>query len=178
MENPIFNRTRQNAITLPQVEHTKISQRLHLLRHRQTLLIIDGRLLGLAAILALVLLLLAQIALERDQHQLHPGAVVRDLAHPLALHVLQRVRRVDAEAQHDGVRVVVRQRAQAVEFFLPGRVPERELDVRVVDEDVVDVVFEDGRFAWGRKSEGVGSCYWFEQRFIARLGSAYYTVGK
>ena len=30
---------------------------------------------------------------------------------------------------------------------MSGGVPERELDVRVVDEDVVDVVFEDGGFA-------------------------------
>jgi len=45
------------------------------------------------------------------------------------------------------VRVVVGEGAQPVEFFLPGGVPEGELDVHVVDEDVVDVVFEDGWFA-------------------------------
>ena len=45
------------------------------------------------------------------------------------------------------MRVVVGEGSQPVEFFLPGGVPERELDVDVVDEDVMDVVFEDGGFA-------------------------------
>jgi hypothetical protein len=45
------------------------------------------------------------------------------------------------------VGVVVGEGAQAVEFFLAGGVPEGELHVDVVDEDVVDVVFEDGGFA-------------------------------
>ena len=43
--------------------------------------------------------------------------------------------------------VVVGKRSQTVEFFLSGCVPEREFDVDIVDEDVVDVVFEDGWFA-------------------------------
>lgn len=37
--------------------------------------------------------------------------------------------------------VIVGEGAEPVEFFLAGRVPEGELDVGVVDEDVVDVVF-------------------------------------
>lgn len=41
------------------------------------------------------------------------------------------------EAEHDGVRVVVGEGAQAVEFLLTGRVPETQLDVCVVDEDVL-----------------------------------------
>ena len=45
--------------------------------------------------------------------------------------------------------VIVRQGAQAVEFFLAGCVPEGEFDVDVVDEDVVDVVFKDGGFVDG-----------------------------
>ena len=34
---------------------------------------------------------------------------------------------------------------------MAGGIPERELDVGVVDEDVVDVVLEDGRLAGGRR---------------------------
>ena len=40
--------------------------------------------------------------------------------------------------------IIIAQTPQSIEFFLAGRVPERELNVCVVDEDVVDVVFEDG----------------------------------
>ena len=53
------------------------------------------------------------------------------------------------------MRVVVGEGAQPVEFFLPGRVPERELDVDIVDEDVVDVIFltrglvADATHCWG-----------------------------
>ena len=46
-----------------------------------------------------------------------------------------------AEAEHDGVGIIVGQGAQTVEFFLAGRVPEGEFYVNIVDEDVVDIVF-------------------------------------
>ena len=52
------------------------------------------------------------------------------------------------------MRVIVGEGSQSVEFFLSGGVPERELDVHVVNEDVVDVVLEDGWFA-GRMLETV-----------------------
>lgn len=38
---------------------------------------------------------------------------------------------------------------------MPGCVPERELDVDVVDEDVMDVVLEDGGFAAGKLDRSV-----------------------
>ena len=47
--------------------------------------------------------------------------------------------------------VIIRKRAQAVEFFLAGSIPEGQLDVNVIDEDVVDVVFKDGGLVHGRK---------------------------
>jgi hypothetical protein len=67
------------------------------------------------------------------------------------------------------VGVVVGEGAQAVEFFLAGRVPEGELDVDVVDEDVVDVVFEDGGFA--AEMERLGFCDrgWEEEEWRERL---------
>jgi len=86
---------------------TKVSQRLDLLGHRQTLLIIDHRPLWFPPIFLIIFLLLPQIALQRYQDELHPGAILRDLAHPFTFHVLERVGRVNAEAEHDGVGIIV-----------------------------------------------------------------------
>ena len=47
--------------------------------------------------------------------------------------------------------IVIRKRAQAVEFFLASGVPEGELDVDIVDENVMDVVFKDGGLVYRRK---------------------------
>ena len=46
-----------------------------------------------------------------------------------------------AETEHDGVRVIVRQRAQSIEFFLPSSIPEGQFNVHIVDKDVVYIVF-------------------------------------
>lgn len=40
------------------------------------------------------------------------------------------------EAEHDSVRVIVAERAQPVELFLPGCVPQTKLYMCVVDVDV------------------------------------------
>ncbi len=50
--------------------------------------------------------------------------------------IVEGVLGFDAEAEHDGVCVVVREGTEAVEFFLACCVPEGELDVHVVYEDV------------------------------------------
>ena len=47
--------------------------------------------------------------------------------------------------------VVIREGAQPVEFLLAGGVPKGKLDVDIVDEDVVDVVFKDGRLVYSRE---------------------------
>jgi hypothetical protein len=47
------------------------------------------------------------------------------------------------------VGVVVGEGAESIEFFLTGCVPEGEFNVDIVDEYVVDVVFEDGWFVDG-----------------------------
>ena len=47
--------------------------------------------------------------------------------------------------------VIIRKGAQAVKLLLAGGVPEGEFDVDIIDEDVVDIVFEDGRLVDGRK---------------------------
>lgn len=62
----------------------------------------------------------------------------------LLLHVVERIGRVDGEANKDDVRVGVGERAKAVVIFLASSIPEGELDVLAVDLDVGDVVLEDG----------------------------------
>jgi hypothetical protein len=94
-------------------------------------------LLSVGAVGGLLLLaLLAQIALEGDEDELCALAVLGDLGDPFGLDVLEGVLRVYAEAEHDGVGVVVGEGAEAVEFFLAGGVPQGEFDMGAVDEDV------------------------------------------
>lgn len=59
--------------------------------------------------------------------------------------VVQRIRRVDGEADQDDVRVRVGQRAQTVVVLLTGGIPQRQLDMLAIDLDIGDVVLEDGR---------------------------------
>lgn len=60
--------------------------------------------------------------------------------------ILERVRAVDCEADKDQVRLGVRERPQAIVFFLSGGVPEREFDGLTGRRVgwVGDIVFEDG----------------------------------
>jgi hypothetical protein len=66
-----------------------------------------------------------------------------------------------AEAEHNGVGIIVGQGAQTVEFFLAGRVPEGKFYVDIVDEDVVDIIFwvasaldEVWECSWGDTKDG------------------------
>jgi hypothetical protein len=82
--------------------------------------------------------------------EIHCSAVSRCVPHwadrtHLLLNVVERVGRVDGEADEDDVRVGVAERAQAVVVLLAGRVPQRKLDVFAVDLDVRDVVLEHRR---------------------------------
>lgn len=118
----------------------QIPQRTDPPRNLETLVVGDHiLLLPLLCARRLALLLgavLAEVAFQRNEHELDALAVLGDLADPFRFDVLERVFRVDAEAEHDGVRVVVGERAESVEFFLAGGVPEREFDVDIVHEDV------------------------------------------
>lgn len=53
------------------------------------------------------------------------------------------------KTEHDRLRIVIAQRPQPVEFLLTCRVPERQLHVYVVHEDIVHVVLEYCRFVDG-----------------------------
>lgn len=60
----------------------------------------------------------------------------------LLLDVVERVGRVNGEANEDDVRVRVGERAQTVVIFLACGIPEGELNVLAVDLYVGDIVFE------------------------------------
>lgn len=63
----------------------------------------------------------------------------------LLLDVVERVRRVDSEADQDDVRVGVGQRAQPVVILLASGIPQGQLDVLAIDLDIRDIVLKDGR---------------------------------
>jgi hypothetical protein len=62
----------------------------------------------------------------------------------LLLDVVERVGRIDSEANQDYVRVRVGERAEAVVIFLTSSIPEGELDVLAINLNVGDIVLEDG----------------------------------
>lgn len=61
---------------------------------------------------------------------------MQDFGDPLLLHVVERVGRVDGEADENDVRVGVRQGAETVVVLLTGGIPERELNSLTIDDDV------------------------------------------
>jgi hypothetical protein len=73
------------------------------------------------------------------------GAAAGEQMTYLLKNVVQRVRRVDSEANQDDVRVGVGEGSETVIIFLSSRIPQGQLDVLVVDLDIGDVVLEDGR---------------------------------
>lgn len=85
---------------------TKIPQSLDLFCHSKTLLVINARLLWFCA-LGIVVFALPKITLQCDQHELNVGTVLGDLSDPLCLHVLEGFWRVDGEAQHDGMGIII-----------------------------------------------------------------------
>lgn len=60
----------------------------------------------------------------------------------LLLDVVERVGRIDREADQDNVRIGVGKRTQAVIILLAGRIPKGELYMLTVNLDVGNVVFE------------------------------------
>ena len=65
------------------------------------------------------------------------------------LNVLERVWRVDAEANKNDVGFRVGQRPQTFVVFLPGRIPQRKLYGAAIDLAICDIVFKDGRYVVG-----------------------------
>lgn len=69
---------------------------------------------------------------------------MKDLGDPLLLDVVERIGRVDGEADEDNVRVGVGEGTESVVVFLSGGIPKGELDALAIDHDVGNVVLEDG----------------------------------
>jgi len=65
--------------------------------------------------------------------------------------------RAYTEAKHNRMCIVIAETSQPVKFLLPGCVPEAELNMRVVEEDVVDVVLEDSRLVHRWEIAGTSS---------------------
>lgn len=62
----------------------------------------------------------------------------------LLLDIVQRVGRVDREADQNDVGIGVREGAETVVVLLTSRIPERQLDMLAINLDVGDVVLEHG----------------------------------
>jgi len=90
-------------------------------------------------------LIVSQVLLAGNQENGETTAEVLDLGEPLLLNVLERVGRVDGEADENHMRVRVRERAETVIILLAGGIPKSELDVLAVDLNIGNVVLKDGR---------------------------------
>ena len=123
----------------------------------------------------------AQVRLGADENDRDTRRVVLNLRPPLALNIVKRVLRDDAEADEEDVRLRVRQRAQAIVVLLACSIPQTQVDGLAIDHHVGRVyssatasrvcvspqsharqtqhgqltVVEDGRNVFAR--EGVGS---------------------
>lgn len=63
----------------------------------------------------------------------------------LLLDVLERIWRVDREADQDDVRIGVRERSETIVILLASGIPQGQLDVLAIDLDIGDVILENGR---------------------------------
>lgn len=128
----------RRALQVPQRANPFCNLQTLLVRNQLLLLLppSDGLLWCPVFLLLCLVIVLPQVAFQGDQDELDARAVVGDLAHPLGFDVLERVAGVDGEAEHDCVGVVVGEGAQAVELLLARGVPEGELDVDIVYEDI------------------------------------------
>ena len=62
--------------------------------------------------------LLSKIAFQGDEDELHPLTVLCDFTNPFRFDVFEGIFRIDAEAEHYRVRVIVGERTKSIEFFL------------------------------------------------------------
>ena len=121
----------------------EVTNGTNLLGNSHTLLSRDGALAGLAQLLD-NLGIVTKILLASNEDDRKVLAEVKHLGNPLLLDVVERVGRVDSEADEDNVRVRVRERTQTVVVFLTGGIPEGKLHMAAIDLDIGNVVLEDG----------------------------------
>jgi len=94
----------------------------------------------------------AQVALGADQDEWYAWCMVLDLREPLRLHIVERVRRNDREADQKHIRLRVREWAKTVVVLLPGGVPQAQVDGFAINHHVGTVVVEHGRDVLARES--------------------------
>jgi hypothetical protein len=113
----------------------------NLLANLLTLLGRNGLLARLTELL-LNLGVVSQILLATDEDDGETLAEVKNFRDPLLLDVVERIGRVDSEADQDNVRIGVRKRSETIVVFLASRIPKGQLDVLSIDLNVGDVVLE------------------------------------
>lgn len=89
----------------------------------------------------------------------------------LLLHVVERIGRVDGEADQDNMRIGIRERAETVVIFLASSIPKGKLDVFTINLDIGDVVLKDGGdidLCGARMSVGV--LWWVAVGVLLRSG--------
>lgn len=87
----------------------------------------------------------SEILLATNKNDRKTLAEVKNLGNPLLLDVVERVGRVNREADEDHVGIGVGKRAETIVVFLASRIPKGQLNVFAINLNVGDVVFEDGR---------------------------------
>jgi hypothetical protein len=111
------------------------------------------------------------------QHAIHIAAITecKERITDLLLYVIQRIRRVDGEADEDDMGIGVAEGSETIIVFLAGRIPESELDVFAIDFDIGDVVLKDSRdidlyqskvSGWRSEYLGVRGWWWIWGRDI------------
>jgi len=71
-----------------------------------------------------------------------------------------RIGQAYAKAEHNRMCVVVTQTPQPVKLLLTGRVPQTEFNMCIIEENIVNIVFEDGRLVDSGK---VAACKYVEE---------------
>lgn len=115
----------------------------NLLCDRHTLLGTNRSLRSLAELID-NLGIVTQVLLAPNQDDGQVLAKVKYFRDPLLLNIVERVGRVDSEADENDVRVRVGKGTETIVVFLAGGIPESEFDVTAIDLDVGNVVLKNG----------------------------------
>jgi len=84
----------------------------------------------------------SEILFATNEDDGQAGAEMRNFAYPLLLYVIERVWRVDREANKDDVRAGIAEGSELIKVFLAGGIPQRQLDVLATEIDICDISLE------------------------------------
>lgn len=121
----------------------EITDGTNLLGNSHTLLGGNGTLAGLAEFVD-DLRVVSEILLATDKDDGQVLAEVKNFRNPLLLDVVERIGRVDGEADKNDMRIRVREGTKTVVIFLTGGIPKRELYMAAINLDIGNVVLENG----------------------------------